>query len=208
MGKLCFTIVKAVEKMKLKVLTRKDASLLGLLIVLVIADISIVYATFFNHHNEPVIMELHIEAIHIDSVYQKLLSYLTTNRNLLLVLITPVNYELMKAMWPMNLTKQQYTQVLTERYETLKPYSTKFSIHVHFADSAELMFQLYPYNLQLEMIREAKDFFISLGLPTTDFTPGWFTFNIATMKACQALNITNFHTSFSGTTYYHDYDLP
>jgi hypothetical protein len=153
------------------------------------------------------IAEIHVELIHEDVVYAKLLTFLEGHRGLLLALLTPVNYEFCQTNVGLNMTKEQYTEILTERYLTLKNFTARFSIHVHFCYPSYLLQKYYSYQKQFEMIKEAKEFFESLGLPTTDFTPGWFVYNNDTILACHNLGIANFHTEPTGT-YSHDYSLP
>lgn len=153
------------------------------------------------------VKEVHVEAAAVDQVWYRLERFLKQNNGLLLALVTPREYPITKQLYNLSMKHERFKKTLASRYQTLLNNGIyKFAIHVHFTSTKKNLSQLFSAKQQYRIIEKAKQFFEQVELPTTDFLPGGWVYNIDTLYACKALGITNFHCKPTGR-YIHDWEL-
>jgi len=156
------------------------------------------------------VREVHVEAIVVDQIYDRLLAFLKNNDGILLALVTPREYPIMSQLYNLSMDRIEFASIMKRRYIHLKWLKAHglsnlaFAIHIHFTTPKNM--NLFTYDEQLETIHKATKFFEEIGLPTTDYIPGAWAWNEDTIKACKKLGIKNFHTKPTGP-YKHDYEL-
>jgi len=89
------------------------------------------------------------------------------------------------------LSRQEYGQILEDRYSRLFKVHSLLGLHVHLFHPKSV--RIPDFRTQLEKIRTAKAWLEDLGLPSDHFASGWFGYNRDTIGACEQLGIKYFH---------------
>jgi hypothetical protein len=112
---------------------------------------------------------IHVEASHLDEIWNKLLNHINGKKPLCYVL-TPANYEYIKSTFGTELTKEQLSKILKDRYTKLKQIGCKINLHIHLS-----MFPGLMSNKEKErIIKEAYTWFnSSIGKPN-EVLFGWY----------------------------------
>ncbi|KXA90701.1 hypothetical protein AKJ57_03970 [candidate division MSBL1 archaeon SCGC-AAA259A05] len=133
--------------------------------------------------------EIHVEDIFLDETYDKLLNYVK-NHECICMLSTLNEFEYCKANHAIELNKNEFEKKLRERYSELKEHC-RIGLHTHLARGKSI--ERLDYGEQRKKIRNGIDFLESLGIETSHFAPGWWSWNQNTIKACKDLGIKHFH---------------
>lgn len=134
--------------------------------------------------------EMHVEAIVVDKIYKELISF-QKKKSIPCFLMTPINYKFLKSQYFLKINKEKFSNLLEERYKELKKY-TEVGLHVHLANNFAI--DRMDYGDQLDKISKGKKFLEEkLDVEINMFAPGWWSYNMNTVKACKKLGITEFH---------------
>ncbi len=139
--------------------------------------------------------EIHVEAVYSDDAYANLFRYVEFYSKTNLMLSCPL-----QDLW--HRMRTQATKVPEEKYqsrvelryvELRKRFRNPMGVHVHLIGPCSV--NVPSYEEQYALIKEAKDYFDGLGLPTEDFAAGWNRYNDDTIKVCENLGFKRFHVS-------------
>jgi len=133
--------------------------------------------------------EIHVEAIANNHIFDKLLEYVQNHRVMCLVIGAdePWCEKRINANW---LDIEKYRDDLSRKYSVLSNYA-KIGLHVHLYHKYSLT--KMSFKDQLEKIAETKRFVESACGRVVDFAPGWWNYDLDTLKACEVLGLTRFH---------------
>jgi hypothetical protein len=163
--------------------------------------------------------EIHIEAIFIEKVYEKLIEYVKAH-NVVCMVTTTNEYELLKAKYGFDYNMDEFSRLLRNRYKVLSEYA-KIGLHTHIAPNEVI--DLFGYEDQYRKIVEGYNFLKSINIIVEDFAPGWWSYNGITIDVCKNINIKNFHIDIHELKgceksdklnficvrkFIHDYELP
>jgi len=159
--------------------------------------------------------EIHVEAIVNDTVFSRLMCMIKKHPQIMCML-TGLDEPSIKVRIKANeMNDEKYVKLLSERYVSLAKICP-VGVHVHLYHRMSL--HKLSFREQYLKILNTKQFLESLSLKVADFTPGWWSFNDDTIKACEKLGFKRFHFSTNRPssflldavkvyTYKHDYDL-
>ncbi len=123
--------------------------------------------------------EIHIETAWNYTIWTQTLEYLERNPNLYVMLLVQ--------HWPNN----QTNNLVMERYAILRDKGYNLGLHVHIAVEPEI--HSVSYDNQYSVIRYGKYVLDNLDIPTTRFTPGYWSWNANTIKALKQIGYTHIH---------------
>jgi hypothetical protein len=144
--------------------------------------------------------EMHVEALHNDRVFEKLLDYANKNPNIWYMVLTP-NYEYTKSRaGEFHLSEEEYLDVVQKRTKMLSQIVKKIGIHPHLYVPYE---KGISYEKQQKIILRAIELMAELEIKITDVSFGWWTWDENTVMICDKLGL-KIHAM---CPYLHDYDL-
>ncbi|MCP8316081.1 MAG: hypothetical protein H3Z52_14605 [archaeon] len=167
------------------------AFILGLIILYGLGfDYKYMYYRFIAKE-EP--SEIHIEAIFIDKVYEKLIEYVKTH-NVMCMVTTMNEYELFRVTYGFGYTLDGFSRILRDRYKVLAEYA-KIGLHTHVAPNEVI--DSFSYEDQYLKLVKGYNFLKSMNIIVKDFAPGWWSYNDITIDVCEDIGIKNFHVNIN-----------
>lgn len=132
--------------------------------------------------------EIHVENVFLPQVYESLLGYLKNN-DPWLMLITPNEYEFCKSKHKLQTTRDEFADLLREKYAPFK--GRKVGLHTHFA--ARQSIDTLSLERQIDEVERGKRFLEEMEFEIDRLAPGNWAWNEDTLRACRENGIENFH---------------
>jgi hypothetical protein len=142
---------------------------------------------------------VHTEVVFYDPAWEKV-KLICKKRKMVWFVITPANYDYAKAFFNCEMSKDQFSKVLSKRYKEMEKMGQRIELHVHLSIEDNML----PAK-QKKMIGEALAWVRSNGFDVKEFVPGWWSYNADMLKILDGLNLK----AVRKTDYYaiHDYEL-
>ena len=135
--------------------------------------------------------EIHVETIIQDRVFKLLTSYAQKNPQTMFML-TGWNEPWIKGRIQAEfIGDKEYADRLATRYILLGKTTGNIGLHVHLFHPRTMKTPSYEW--QHAKIKESKSWLESFGFILKDFAPGWWGYNLDTVRACHILGIKRFH---------------
>ena len=135
--------------------------------------------------------EIHVETVLNPEVFNTLLDYAKVHRETMLMLTGPYEPWIKARIQAENITDKNYIQALTEKYAILATATDNFGLHVHLFHPQSI--QVPSFKWQFNKIVQALQFITDLGFKIRDFAPGWWGYNMDSVRACFYAGIKRFH---------------
>lgn len=142
----------------------------------------------FTHRH---FQEIHVETVLNPKCFDVLLRYAEDHPETMLMLIGPYEPWIKARIQAQNLSDEEYGEVLADRYGELAEVTSNFGLHAHLFHPQSVNVPSYLW--QLNKITDARIFVENLGFKIEDFAPGWWGYNMDTVKACWVAGIKRFH---------------
>ena len=121
---------------------------------------------------------MHTESIFIDEIWEKVKEKALQGKVHKWYVMTPANYELLKALFNIKKTKAEISKIMKERYLWLIKNKQKLELHIHLNKIMNITY-LEQEDLFKESINWLKK---ELGITPKEFVPGWWAYNQDTLK--------------------------
>jgi len=135
--------------------------------------------------------EIHVETVLNPQVFDVILRYAKAHPETMLMLTAPFEPWIKARIQAENLSDMEYGEILAEKYDILASVTNRFGLHVHLFHPQSV--NIPKYEWQLNKIVDALGFIEGLGFEINDFAPGWWGYNMDTVRACWVAGIKRFH---------------
>jgi len=131
-------------------------------------------------------LTIHTEMIVDDDVWEEIKKKVKNNEVHTWYLMTPLNYDLLKFMFNLNISLEKFDEKMRIRYLWLKKNKQRLQLHVHLCKRMKNI----NYNDQKSLIKKSIEWFENtLNQKVTEMVPGWWNYNSDTEQILKNLNI-------------------
>lgn len=157
------------------------------------------FFSWFSSRFKP--LTVHTESLLIDSVWKEVQKRVKNKEVLKWYVITPANKDYFKSEFNINLSKQETSEILKERYKWMVDRGEKIELHIHLS----LIIGNMSYDEQDRLFKDSIDWFEkNLGFKPKEFVPGWWSYNKNTLEICKKYSLKMIKER--DYDYVHDYD--
>lgn len=149
---------------------------------------------------------IHTECLHKANVWQAAKMYVDSGMNAIWFVLTPANYEFVKAESGVNTSRKTWERILLERYKWLRDHGQEIQLHVHL----RIKMDLYTSGAELDKdvknkISDSVKWMKTKGFDVNKIVFGWWSYNrhaaaIAESHGLRVINRLDYY-------FIHDYDL-
>lgn len=135
-------------------------------------------------------LTVHVEAIMIDSVWEKVKKEGLGEKVLKWYVMTPANRDYFRSEFNVYMSKEKLSKVMKERYTWMIEHGQKLELHVHLS---HIMSNI-TYKEQEKLFKESINWIKKeLGIEVKEFVPGWGIYNKDTIKLCSKFGLKMIH---------------
>jgi len=127
-------------------------------------------------------LTIHTEAIMIDEVWEEIKKEIKRNRVKTWYIMCPCNIDYFKADFNVQMSKEEISKIMKERYLEMISLGQNLELHVHLS---QVIQNISPEEQERLIVGGIRWMGEELNINPTEFVPGWWAYNEDTLKICE-----------------------